>query len=149
MSLQHAGELSSEAATGTAVASVAGPWQVTLCRPLQETRGHSALHPAAEMTGLRQLADELLDNNERFQQFVMISFDDEADANQQLPRERCLKALVAVYELIAAGASRRKPRPVAALSQADTSAVPSASTRRATPNHKVCTLTQDATAHLR
>ena len=56
------------------------------------------------MTVLRQLADELLDNNERFQQFVMISFDDEADANQQLPRERCLKALVAVYELIAAGA---------------------------------------------
>ncbi len=56
------------------------------------------------MTLLRQLADELLDNNERFQQFVMLSFDDEADASQRLPRERCLKALVAVYDLIAAGA---------------------------------------------
>ena len=101
------------------------------------------------MTGLRQLADELLDNNERFQQFVMISFDDEADANQQLPRERCLKALVAVYELIAAGASRRKPRPVAALTHADTSLLPSASARRATPYHKVRACTWDATAPLR
>ena len=43
-----------------------------------------------------------LDEDERFQNFVMLTFDDEADAQQQLPKERLLKALVAVYELIAA-----------------------------------------------
>ena len=68
--------------------------EFVLWAPLQST-----------MALVKQLAEELLDNNERFQQFVMCSFDDEADANQQLPRERCLKALVAVYELIAAGAT--------------------------------------------
>jgi hypothetical protein len=67
--------------------------------------GIPTLGPQSTMALVKQLAEELLDNNERFQQFVMCSFDDEADANQQLPRERCLKALVAVYELIAAGAT--------------------------------------------
>jgi hypothetical protein len=94
---------------------------------------------------LRAVAEELLDNNERFQNFVMISFDDEADANQQLPRERCLKALVAVYELIAAGASRL----VAAVTLADTPLLPSPSARRATPHHKVRACTREASAHLR
>ena len=100
------------------------------------------------MTGLRQLADELLDNNERFQQFVMISFDDEADANQQLPRERCLKALVAVYELIAAGASRCSQAANLPNSTADTSlpcpVLPPAGRRLIT--RSATALTQDATA---
>jgi len=51
---------------------------------------------------LARVAEEILDNNERFQSFVMMSFDDEADSQQRLPRERCLQALVAVYDLIAA-----------------------------------------------
>ncbi len=33
---------------------------------------------------------------------VMMTFDDESDASQHLPQERLLKALVSVYELIAA-----------------------------------------------
>jgi len=51
------------------------------------------------------LVDEVLDENERFQSFIMISYDNEAvlvDAQQRLPLERCLKALVGVYELLAA-----------------------------------------------
>ena len=43
-----------------------------------------------------------LDEDERFSNYVMMTFDDESDASQQLPRERLLKALTAVYDLIAA-----------------------------------------------
>ena len=43
-----------------------------------------------------------LDEDERFQNFVMMTFDDFADDGQQLSKERLLKALVAVFDLIAA-----------------------------------------------
>ena len=46
--------------------------------------------------------DTFLDEDERFVHLVMISFDDDADASQQLPASRVLKALVSVYELVAA-----------------------------------------------
>ena len=46
--------------------------------------------------------ESFLDEDERFVHLVMISFDDDADAQQQLPAGRVLKALVGVYELVAA-----------------------------------------------
>ena len=46
--------------------------------------------------------ESFLDEDERFQNFVMMTFDDESDTSQQLPRDRLLKSLVAVYDLIAA-----------------------------------------------
>lgn len=46
--------------------------------------------------------DDFLDGNDRFTTFVMMSFDDEADVSQRLPRERCLAALRCTYDLLAA-----------------------------------------------
>lgn len=57
----------------------------------------SALHRS-----LDSAVEAFLDEDERFVHLVMISFDDDADASQQLPAARVLKALVSVYELVAA-----------------------------------------------
>jgi len=51
---------------------------------------------------LSSAVDDFLDSNDRFTTFVMMSFDDEADTSQRLPRERSLTALRCTYDLLAA-----------------------------------------------